>query len=107
MRILLDENIPKELAGLLTGHQIEAVHSLGWHTVKNGELLERARAEFDALITCDRGILFQHAHTGQKLCIVVLRGANNKLVTLSKGVPAVLDFLETAQAGATAEIPCG
>lgn len=48
MRVLLDENIPVDLAGLLSGHDAQTVSGLGWDGVKNGELLRRMQGIFDA-----------------------------------------------------------
>jgi hypothetical protein len=50
MRVLLDENVPVDLASLLDRHNVETVSGLGWDGVKNGELLLRMRGRFDALL---------------------------------------------------------
>jgi predicted nuclease of predicted toxin-antitoxin system len=42
MRILLDENLPLDLARDLLGHDVQTVVGLGWEGAKNGELLRRA-----------------------------------------------------------------
>ena len=42
MRILLDENLPRKLAGYLTGHKCRTVVECGWSGKKNGELLAEA-----------------------------------------------------------------
>ena len=59
MRVLLDENIPVDLAGLLGGHDAQTVSGLGWDGVKNGELLRRMQGTFDALVTMDRNLPHQ------------------------------------------------
>lgn len=64
MRVLLDENIPVDLAGLLSGHDAQTVSGLGWDGVKNGELLRRMQGTFDALVTMDRNLPHQ-----QKLAV--------------------------------------
>ena len=54
MRVLLDENVPVELADLLQDHEVVHVKDLGWKGISNGELLRRAdEAHFDALVTGD------------------------------------------------------
>ena len=50
MRVLLDENLPVELATALTGHRVDTVSGLGWEGVTNGELLSRMAGRFDALL---------------------------------------------------------
>ena len=38
MRALLDENLPHDLSGALTGHVVSTVQGLGWAGTKNGAL---------------------------------------------------------------------
>ena len=47
MRVLLDENLPRKLAGHLPGHQCRSVAESGWSGKKNGELLALADPMFD------------------------------------------------------------
>ena len=57
MKILLDNNVPRLLRNNLPGHQVEVAVQFGWHTLSNGELLDRAESEeFQLLITADQGI---------------------------------------------------
>ena len=53
MRILLDESLPRQLALEISGHQVQTVQKQGWAGLKNGELLRRASADFDVLVTGD------------------------------------------------------
>ena len=59
MRVLLDENLPVDLAAELVGHQVTTVSGLGWQGIKNGELLQRAQGTFEVLVTMDRNLEFQ------------------------------------------------
>ena len=65
MRVLLDENLPVDLAAELVGHEPATVAGLGWRGVKNSELLSRAQNRFEVLLTMDRNLEFQ-----QKNCRV-------------------------------------
>jgi hypothetical protein len=47
VRVLLDENVPVDLAAELPGHEVFTVTRLGWSGLKNGELLTRARGRCD------------------------------------------------------------
>ena len=58
MRVLLDENMPADLAAALVGHEVSSVLGLGWRGVKNRELLGRVADRFDVLLTMDRDIRF-------------------------------------------------
>jgi hypothetical protein len=57
--VLLDEQLPLDLAAALHGHSVDTVVGRGWAGITNGELLRRMHGEYDALITMDRGIEFQ------------------------------------------------
>ena len=59
MRVLLDESLPEPLAGLLTGHAVRTVAGMKWQRLANGELLRRAAADFDVVLTADQNIEFQ------------------------------------------------
>jgi predicted nuclease of predicted toxin-antitoxin system len=39
MKVLLDENLPHQLRGELPGHEVITVKYMGWHGIRNGELL--------------------------------------------------------------------
>lgn len=57
MRVLLDENVPRKLKHRLgPEHDATTVVERGWGSKRNGDLLRAADAEFDALVTIDRGI---------------------------------------------------
>jgi predicted nuclease of predicted toxin-antitoxin system len=78
MRVLLDENLPRRLLGLL-GEDLVAVTVArrGWKGKKNGELLAAAEEEFDVLLTMDRGIEHQQNLSRFDLAIVRLVAPGN------------------------------
>jgi hypothetical protein len=50
MRILLDENTPRGVRRILTGHDVRTAPEMGWAAYSNGQLLNEAeKAGFDAL----------------------------------------------------------
>lgn len=59
VRVLLDEQLPLDLAAELVGHEVHTVVGLGWQGVTNGDLLRRASGRFEALVTMDRNLEFQ------------------------------------------------
>lgn len=85
MRVLLDENLPIGLAGVLVGHEVATVAGLGWQGVRNGELLRRAAGPFEALVTMDRNIEFQQALARQPFGAVLLRARSNRLAYRAPG----------------------
>jgi len=60
MRVLLDEQLPRQLAPLLVGHEVRTVQQMGWAGLTNGELLKKAvAARFQVFLTADRNLEFQ------------------------------------------------
>lgn len=60
MLILLDEQLPRQLAPFLKGHEARTVQQQGWAGLKNGELLREASAAgFQVFLTADQNIEFQ------------------------------------------------
>lgn len=72
MRALLDENLDHRLKRLLAP-EVEAVtvRERGWGSKENGELLELAQHEFDALLTTDQSIPHQQNLARFDLAIVL------------------------------------
>ncbi len=42
MKILFDNGTPKPIASLLVGHEVVLARRIGWHELRNGELLAQA-----------------------------------------------------------------
>lgn len=41
VRVLFDENLPRDLVAELAGHHVTTVQAVGWSSASNGELLRR------------------------------------------------------------------
>jgi len=63
MRILLDENLPRKLAGYLVNHHCRSVAESGWSGKRNGELLALADPLFDVLSPSIKA-----SHTSKACC---------------------------------------
>ena len=72
MRILFDQGVPAPLRDHLPNHDIRTAYELGWSTLRNGDLLKRAAAQFDALVTTDRNLKNQQDLSQVKVGILVL-----------------------------------
>ena len=79
MRVLLDENVPHELAPALTGHEVSNVQAEGWNGKRNGELLQLAGERFDALVSMDRGLAHQQNLSRVRLRMVIVRAPSNRI----------------------------
>ena len=99
MRVLLDEQLPLDLAAALQGHSVDTVAGRGWTGITNGELLRRMEGQYDALVTMDRGVEFQQNLTAVTVAILLVRARSNRMVHLQPLVPAILDALPTLKPG--------
>lgn len=96
MRVLLDEQLPLDLAAELRGHDIDTVTGRGWAGIKNGDLLLRMSGAYDVLVTMDRSIEFQQNVSSLTFGIVVVSAASNRMIHLRALVPAILDAIVPA-----------
>lgn len=100
MRVLLDESIPHRLRELFEGGvEVVTVSYRGWRGTRNDELLARARSEFDAFITTDRGIPHQQNLRDFEMGIVVLEAPSNRLEDLAQLMTQVNAALRTLKRG--------
>jgi predicted nuclease of predicted toxin-antitoxin system len=91
VRILLDEQLPRQLAREFVGHSVRTVQQQGWAGLGNGELLRRAAADaFDAFVTADQNLQFQQNLAGSPLRIVILVAQSNALEDLIPLMPSLL-----------------
>ena len=102
MRILLDECLPKDLAGELAGHQVKTVPQAGWASISNGKLLRliAASGKFDVFLTMDKRLPQQNRIRELPFAIVVLRAKSNRLEHILPFAPLLLRRLDEFQAGA-------
>ena len=100
MQILLDESLPRQLARELRGHIVRTVRQQGWTSLKNGELLKRARTNgFDVLVTADQNLEFQQNLAHAEIGVIVLSAPTNRIEDLLPLVSDLGDALDTIQPG--------
>ena len=100
MRVLLDEQLPRQLARYLLGHDVRTVQQQSWAGLKNGALLAAAEAAgFSVLVTGDQNLEHQQNMTKRKLGIVVLGAASNALEDLLPLIAASLAAIDSVQPG--------
>lgn len=90
MRVLLDEDLPRQLKRELIGHQVATVRELRWNGIVNGDLLRLAADRFDAFLTCDRNMQYQQNLVTIGIAIVVLAVPRNSIVAIR---PLISDLL--------------
>ncbi len=90
MRVLLDEQLPRQLAPYLVGHDARTVQQQGWAGLKNGELLKQAEAaRFEIFLTSDRTLSSSRTSRGPvfSLSSWSLRATRSKIYFLSSRRP--------------------
>ena len=104
MRLLLDHGTPVPLRRHLGDHEIHTAAQLGWATLANDDLLDRAEeAGYEVLITTDQSIRFQQNLAGRGIGIVVLMEARWPYVRLRTA--DIREAIEAVQSGEAREVP--
>ena len=100
MRILLDEQLPRQLAPYFVGHDVRTTQEQGWAGLKNGALLKQALAAgFEVFVTGDKNLEFQQNLKVSGLFVVVLVAPSNTLEDLLPRVPAALESIQCGKPG--------
>ena len=90
MKLLLDENLPKQLRQDFPEHEVFTVRDKGWNGIKNGELLKLMVADgFDALLTFDKNLQYQQNFARYTLTVFVLTATINRYQILTTLSPQV------------------
>lgn len=91
MKILLDENLPKQLkADFGPDYEVKTVRDMRWLGKKNGELLGLIVFNgFDYFITLDKNLRYQQNLDRIELKIFLLLAINNRRETLQAFVEKV------------------
>ena len=98
MRILFDQGTPAPLREHLPGHSVETAYEKGWSALRNGELLAKAEAEFDVLITTDRNLRHQQNLAERRIAILVLPTTSwPRLQSITREVAATIASLKPGQ----------
>ena len=67
MKILCDQNVPRPLVKLLTGHKVRRAAELGWAELKNVNLLAACEnAGFDLLLSGDKTMRHEQNFASRK-----------------------------------------
>ena len=106
MKLLLDECIPRKFSFDLSaqGHGVMTVSEAGFSGKENGELLDLAEANFDALLTVDKNLPKQQNLSGRRLSIVIIRAKSNRLSDIRKHLKTITDALRDLGPGRVVEI---
>ena len=103
-RVLLDNCVPRRLAKTIHGHAVVHAQDIGWERLSDGDLLEAAAEQFDAIVTVDKNLRHQQVLIGRPFALIVLGGKDTKIKDLLPLVPALLAALQFIQPGDIREI---
>jgi len=84
---------------------VVTVSERGWSGKRNGELLQAANGEFDALVTMDQGIPFQQNIRSYTVGVVVVSARSNRRQDVEPLMPAVNSVLRTIEPGQVLRVP--
>lgn len=79
MRVLLDESVHRGVKAFLPGHDVTTVQEHGWSSIEDGEILRRASADFDVIVTADQGIPHQQNLATFDIAVVILIARSNRI----------------------------
>lgn len=94
-KIILDENMPRRLGNLITGHSVTTVQKAGWAGIGNGELLTLLDGKFDVFLTSDKNLRYQQNLRGRKIAIVEV--SFNAILLLTPLVPKIREAIDGAK----------
>jgi predicted nuclease of predicted toxin-antitoxin system len=99
MRLIFDEDLPRDLPAHFEAHGHVVVHleDLGWKGIRNGELLSRVSGAYDVLITGDTNMRHQQNLARYDIAVVVLQPGTKVLAELIELVPQALAALGSAR----------
>jgi hypothetical protein len=104
--ILFDQNVPRALAPLLTGHTIRTAAEHGWEELTNGDLLKAANGwGFSVLVTADQKILHQQNMRARSVGLIVL--STNHWPTLRGNADRILQTTDRLEPAGYAYVACG
>ncbi len=103
MRVLFDQGTPVPLRRHLHPHVVDTTAELGWSTLLNGELLDRAESEgYEAFITTDQNLKHQQNLSQHKIRILVL--TSTSWPRIREQVANIRNILESLEQSGYAEV---
>ena len=102
MRVLFDQGTPEPLRHALTAHVVSTAYEMGWLALSNGDLLDRAEAQFDAWVTTDQNLRYPQNLAARRLAILDLPFAS--WPKLQRHLPRIVSAIERLKPGDYVEL---
>jgi len=104
LKVLLDQNAPRGLRQVLTGHDVRTALQMGWDELENGDLIEAAERDgFDVMVTADQNIKYQQRLSHRRIALIVLE--TNKWPVVRASLGRVMHAVDSAVSGSYQAIP--
>ena len=97
MKVILDENVPEPLKGILPNHTVTTVQEQELAGTVNGALLARLEGVFDVFVTADKNLRYQQNLSGRQLAILEL--PTNRLPLLRPLFPRITAAVDAMRPG--------
>ena len=98
-RVLFDENMPRKLRREMPEVFVRTVQEEGWTGFENGNLLRRASATFDVLLTVDQRMRHQQNLAQFEIGVVVIETVDTTLRNLRRVLPDIQSAVENVTSG--------
>ncbi len=96
MKILLDENIPKNLKRDLSEYEVATDQEMGWNGLQNGALLSKMLAtKMDVLITADKNLQNQQNFNTYPIPVILLNVIKLTYSDIQPMTPKLLELLQS------------
>lgn len=96
MKLLLDENVPRQLKRDILDHEVYTVKEKGWNGKLNGELLKLMLADqFEVLVTADKNLQHQQNFKTYPIPVIVLHTYRITYEFLNPLIPSLHELLKT------------
>jgi len=105
VKVLFDQNVPRNLRSHLSGYEVLTAANMGWQELENGDLLKAAEsAGFAVRITCDQSLRYQQNLSARKIAIIEL--TKNNWPSIRPYVAQIARTLDTCAEGEYHTIKC-
>jgi len=105
MKLLLDENLPRQLKKDFEDYEVYTVGEMGWSGKENGELLALIIANtFKAMLTGDKNLQHQQNFDRYSIPVVVINALFITYPSIKPMIPRILDALSSNLAPGTTVI---
>ncbi len=97
MRLLLDENLPKQLLKDFPEHEVSTIQQKGWGGKSNGELLKlMLESDVEVFLTADKNLQHQQNFTKYPIPVLVIHVFRLNYNQIKPLLPQIKKLLETS-----------